>query len=153
MRAHFPIQLSRLALCAVTALVAACDSSPTDLSDDRTFLLVVHPSSATLQPGRQLQLNVTSQGAEDRTLTAGDMLWSSTDAAVATVTAGGVVTAQGNGAAQITAWFEGHRAVASVKVIDRGGLGPCGNLAAAGNPSAEKLSNCNDAPPGGPGKQ
>jgi hypothetical protein len=150
MRAHYPVQL---ALFAVTALVAACDTSPTGLEDGRITVLVVKPSAATLLTGRQLQLNVTSQGALDRPLTATDVLWSSTDDAVATVSPEGVVTARRDGAAQITAWFEGHRAFATVKVLDHGNPGPCGFPELAAEPSQQKTSNCTAEPPAAGGEQ
>jgi hypothetical protein len=53
-----------------------------------------------------------------------DVLWSSSDDGVASVTEDGVVTARGNGAAQISAWWAGHRGFATVKVIERERSGP-----------------------------
>jgi Bacterial Ig-like domain (group 2) len=124
MRVHSLVRLSPLVLFAATAVVAACDSSPTDQGDTRTFLLVIKPSDATILNGRQLQLNVTSQGAKDQVKSPSDVLWSSSDDGVATVTEDGVVTGMGNGAAQITAWWAGHRGFATVKVFERGRSGP-----------------------------
>jgi hypothetical protein len=150
MPASLPIQISSFAILAATALVIGCDSSPTDLSDERTFLLVIQPSSATLQTGHRLQLNVTARGAEDRVRSTTDVLWSSGSDAIATVSADGIVTARGNGSAQIIAWWEGHRGVATVKVIERSAPKPCGELAlATEEPNSDKISSCQTPPPGG----
>jgi hypothetical protein len=150
MRTHFLIRLSPFVLFAATAVVAACDSSPTEQSDTRTFLLVIKPSSATLLTGHQVQLNVTAQGAEDRVHSNSDVLWSSTDDGVATVTADGVVSAKGNGSAQITAWWEGQRGFATVQVVERSIRGPCEQLPLVpAKPSLQQASACKPEPPPG----
>jgi Bacterial Ig-like domain (group 2) len=150
MRTHFLIRLSPFAVFAATALVAACNSSPTDPGpgDTRTFLLVIKPSTATLQPNHQLQLQVLAQGAEDRVRSNTDVVWSSTDERVATVTADGVVTAKGNGAVQITAWWEGHRGLATVKVVEQSVRGPCDHLPIVpAKPNLAKASTCEEPAP------
>jgi hypothetical protein len=151
MHPAFSIQLAPYALLAATALVVACDSSPTGPGNERTFLLVVQPSSATLLSGRQLQLKVTAKGAEDRVRSAKDVHWSSTDDRIATVSPDGVVTATGLGQAQIDVLWEGHRAFATVRVIDRSDIPRCPSFAVEGvEPSAEKVPQCT---PAGEGKE
>jgi hypothetical protein len=148
---HAPVLLhpSWFALLAATALVAACDSSPSGPPDDPIFLLVIQPSSATLTSGGQLQLKVTAKGAEDRVRSNADVHWSSTDDGVATVTAGGMVKATNKGTAQITALWEGHRAYASVRVLDRD-FRPCANFAlAAPGPGYDKALPCIPQPSAG----
>lgn len=143
MHASVPLHSSWFALLAATALVAACDSSPTGQNDEPIFILVVQPSSARLLPGGRLQLKVTATGAEDRVRSAADVHWSSTDEGVATVTADGVVTAANLGLAEIKASWEGRRGSAIVRVIDRTGPPPCPNfLTAALGPSSDKVSQC-----------
>lgn len=149
MHASVPIHSSWFALLAATALVAACDSSPSGPPDDPIFLLVIQPSSATLLSGGQLLLKVTAKGAEDRVRSNADVHWSSTDDGVATVTPGGMVKAANTGTAQITAFWEGHRAYASVRVLDRD-FRPCPNFAAASlGPSYDKALPCIPQPSGG----
>jgi Bacterial Ig-like domain (group 2) len=143
MRPAFSTQLAPYALLAATALIAGCDTSPTGLDREQPFLLVVQPSSATLLTGRQLQLRVMAKGAEDRVSSERDVHWSSTDDRIATVSPAGVVTATGLGQAQIDVLWEGHRAFATVKVIDRDIIPPCPSFAIEGlKPSAEKVSQC-----------
>jgi hypothetical protein len=149
MHASVPIHPSWFALLAATALVVACDSSPSGPAEDPIFLLVIQPSSATLLSGGQVQLKVTAKGAEDRVRSNADVHWSSTDDRVATVTSSGVVNATNRGTAQITALWEGHRAYAAVRVLDPD-FRPCPNFAvAASGPSYDKALPCIPEPSGG----
>lgn len=107
------------------AVVAAGCSSSTAPSDSRT-VLVIEPTEVTLTSGGTLRLIASSRRGEDRLDSPAGIVWSSTDDGVATVTADGTVTAKGSGAAQISAWWEGHRAFATVRVIIRMAHPRCG---------------------------
>ena len=143
----YPRVLLQIPPLAVSALVAACDSTPTGPDREPVFILVIHPSSSILQTGRQLQLKVTAKGAEDRVRSPVDVHWSSTDDGIAKVTAGGLVVAGNHGTAQIRASWKGHEGWASVQVIDRDTPSLCPVFSVEGlQPSAEEAIPCTPLP-------
>lgn len=138
MCAHFP---NRAYLLAMITLAAAC-SSATDPPDPLPLLLI-EPSNLSLAPGGKRQLSVTMRGVEGTVRSPTEVVWSSTDDGVATVSADGIVTANQDGTAQIAVWWEGYRAFATVRVFARATPPRCGRLlAAAPHESDGKRSFC-----------
>src|SRR5437879_6993214 len=70
----------------------------------------VSPASATLQIGQTVQLTATPKDANGNPLTGRTITWGSSNTAVATVTASGLVTGVVAGSATITATDEGRSA-------------------------------------------
>jgi len=80
--------------------------------------VVVTPDSVALQPGQPIDLAVTAYDAEGHVLTGRTVTWTTSDSAVATVGAGGLVTAASPGSARITATVEGVGGSARVFVSE-----------------------------------
>ena len=76
----------------------------------------VTPSAAEVELGSTLQLVATPRDEAGNPLTGRDVTWASSDAAVATVSATGLVTPVATGTATITATSEGQVGTASVTV-------------------------------------
>lgn len=121
-----------LGVTAALTVLGACDSTPTEPRGPREILLLVHPSAATLERGGAIHFNAVTQKPDDAVDPA-EVLWTSSDAGIATVAPGGTVNAVGPGRAQITAFWRGKQAVADLSVID-GGRPAC--QPAGGEPSA-----------------
>ncbi|MBI4502691.1 MAG: Ig-like domain-containing protein [Gemmatimonadetes bacterium] len=79
--------------------------------------VVVAPTPDTLFVGGTVQLTATTRDANNAVLTGRVVTWSSSDAAVATVSASGLVTAVAAGTATITATSEGKSGTASILVL------------------------------------
>jgi uncharacterized protein YjdB len=79
--------------------------------------VVVTPDSVVLQPGQAVDLDVTAYDAEGHLLTGRAVAWTTSDSTVATVGAGGLVTAASPGSARITATVEGVGGSARVIVV------------------------------------
>ena len=80
--------------------------------------ITITPSSVVLDAlGATAQLNATTYDRHSKAITDASVSWSSSDAAVATVSASGVVTAHKNGNARITAASGGATASAEVSVM------------------------------------
>lgn len=108
----FPRHSFRIRVPAVLPLVAASlmlacgggggDGTPTGPTDNtpRVVSVSISPSAPALQVGQQVQLTaaVTVQNGASQGVT-----WSSSSTAIASVTSGGLVTANGVGTATITA--------------------------------------------------
>lgn len=77
----------------------------------------VSPGSGSLYSGRSLQLTAGAKAANGGTLTDRRVTWTSSDAAVASVSDAGVVSAAGFGIATITATVEGKTAYATINVL------------------------------------
>ena len=76
----------------------------------------VSPASPTLAVGATQQLSATARDADGNALTGRTITWQSAGSSVATVSASGLVTAQGQGNVTITATVEGASGSASVTV-------------------------------------
>ncbi|HYW10072.1 MAG TPA: Ig-like domain-containing protein, partial [Longimicrobium sp.] len=76
----------------------------------------VEPDSLVLQAGTRGELRVAARDGNGNVLTGRAVVWSSSDARVATVAVGGVVTGAAEGTARITASVEGVSASATVHV-------------------------------------
>ena len=77
----------------------------------------LQPTSVTLQRNQTATLTATLKDAAGTVLTGRPITWTSSDTTVARVSATGVVTALGIGAASIAATSEGRTATASVSVV------------------------------------
>lgn len=78
----------------------------------------IEPSEATLTAiGETVQLTATVQDRSGQTIVGADVTWRSSDAAVARVSATGLVTATGNGTARISARSGGTEQGIEVKVM------------------------------------
>jgi alpha-tubulin suppressor-like RCC1 family protein len=78
--------------------------------------VIVSPAELTLTSGQTQQLTATTQDANGNVLTGRSIAWSTSDAAIATVSGSGLVTAFAAGAATITATAEGQTDTAAVTV-------------------------------------
>jgi uncharacterized protein YjdB len=76
----------------------------------------VAPATATVAVGGTRQYTATLRDAQGNVLTGRTVTWSSSNTAVATVSASGLVTAQAGGTATITATSEGKSGSASITV-------------------------------------
>jgi outer membrane protein OmpA-like peptidoglycan-associated protein len=79
--------------------------------------LGIAPSADTLSAlGQAVQLSVVAQDADNNVIATPDVAWTSSNAAVVSVNASGLATAQRNGTATVTASAGGQTATASVTV-------------------------------------
>jgi uncharacterized protein YjdB len=88
---------------------------PTSLIDARGFS--VSPSTLTLTVGSTMMLDAHATNDAGDRITVPGVVWSTSDAAVASVGDRGLVTARGAGLARIAATAAGRSAVSSVTVI------------------------------------
>lgn len=85
--------------------------------------VAIDPNSASLGVGQTVQLSATARSAADVVLTDRPVAWSSSNSAVATVSASGLVTAvAAGGPVNITATVEGKTASAEITVISEAAL-------------------------------
>src|SRR5438093_313378 len=91
-----------------TVSVAGCTVSVASVT--------VSPGAPTVQVGQTVQLTATPKDANGTPLTGRVVTWSSNNTSVATVDAGGLVTAGAVGSATITATSEGKSGTASITV-------------------------------------
>jgi probable HAF family extracellular repeat protein len=78
--------------------------------------IVVSPDPASTVPGQTVQLTAELKDKQDRVLTNREVTWSSSNPAVATVDASGLVTGVTPGGATITAASEGKQGTATITV-------------------------------------
>jgi trimeric autotransporter adhesin len=78
--------------------------------------VTITPDASTLLPNQTVQLTATLRDAAGDVLTGRIVTWTTSDAAVATVSAAGLVTAAGGGTATITATSEGRTDTADITV-------------------------------------
>ena len=76
----------------------------------------VSPASSTVQIGSTVQLSATTRDANNNVLTGRAVSWSTANAAIASVSASGLVTGVASGSVQVTATSEGRSASASIIV-------------------------------------
>ena len=79
--------------------------------------VTVAPATSTIYPGQQQQLTASARDASGRVSGSGNSKWSSSDAAVATVSNDGLVTGVAKGTAIITTQVQGKKGTASVNVL------------------------------------
>lgn len=86
--------------------------------------VTVTPSTTSVAPGATTQLTVTLRDANGNVLTGRTVAWTTSAAAVATVSGTGVVTGVAAGSATITATSEGRSGGATVTVANAGPAAP-----------------------------
>lgn len=134
---------------ALLALLGACTSTSTAPSEaGQARLLLVKPAVAILEGGRSLRLQILLVDDERVTQAPAGVIWSSSDAHVATVAAEGLVQGGREGSADIVASWNGLRGVARLTVVD--GVArqePCPTLSvAATGPRHERPTVCPKPP-------
>lgn len=109
-----PLRLLAVAALAAVAFVAACGDG---VGPEKTTEIVITPSTpiVLVSIGETKQLSAETRDASGSE-TDGPVTWESTDAAVATVDDAGLVTAVGNGTAEIRASSDGVSASVQVTV-------------------------------------
>lgn len=106
-------------IASLTVLLAACDDAavPLDPPDPPPVAAVeVTAPAAALEVGATLQLTATTFDPYGRELTGRTITWATSDAAVATVSGSGLVTAQAPGAVTISAHAETKTGSATLTV-------------------------------------
>lgn len=122
-----PILLLLLAACGGDSTAPPPPAPPPPLPPSVPVAVVmVEPASASLVVQQTQQLTATLRDAANQVLTGRAVSWISGAPSVATVGAGGLVTAVGPGTATITATSEGRSGVAQVTVADGAQVGPAG---------------------------
>ena len=101
---------------AVFGALSNVASGTTSASTAPVASLTLSPASLTLGIGSTQQLSVALKDASGNTLTGRTVSWSSSNTAVASVSAVGLVTGVGAGTATITATSEGQSGMASATV-------------------------------------
>jgi uncharacterized protein YjdB len=76
----------------------------------------VRPEQSTVRPGDTVQLEGTPQDAGGRALSGRELVWTSSNSSVATVSGSGIVTAVASGQATVTASSEGMAGRATITV-------------------------------------
>lgn len=110
-------RLKAVTLAAVAALAPwGCDDGSNVGPATPVATVSVTPSTSTLAPGGTVQLQAVTKDAAGTTLTDRKIVWSSSDNAIATVSAAGLVTGVADGTATITATSEGQSGSAVVTV-------------------------------------
>lgn len=109
----------RRVITAVAGLLAlACTTEPTLIPVDITSLTIT-PGADTVVIGDSTQLHAVGTNTRGVPFLQPGAVWETSDAAVATVSSGGTVTAVSEGAATITATLLGFTATANVFVTPR----------------------------------
>src|SRR5690348_5093837 len=107
--------MKHLLATIVLAACVACSSTTTPPSPVASVSVL--PAAATLLPGETLRLVATAMDASRDTLKDRHVSWRTSDAAVATVSATGLVTGVGSGSASITAVVESQSGASGVTVL------------------------------------
>lgn len=97
-------------------LAAACGGDDPGTGLPPITGIVIAAPSDVMVVGRSVQLEVEARAASGAKLPVPTAAWSTTDPAIAEVTATGVVTGVGAGEAVITATAEGHEAAVTLRV-------------------------------------
>ena len=127
--AHVRRALMRIRLAPATALlllalvaIACSDASAPPPPDEPVVSVSVTPATRTLVPGETAQLTAIARGGAGQELPGRSITWSSSSAAVATVSNRGLVTAVAPGEATVSALVEGVAASAVIHVATPGGI-------------------------------
>ena len=104
-----------LLLAAILALTGCSDATAPDTGD--AFLIT--PDQRILEAGAELQLAAALISADGDTTILEDVLWSSSDPDIVSVSASGLASAHRSGAATIVALVSGGRATAPISVERR----------------------------------
>jgi hypothetical protein len=123
--------MRRVTLCAlILLLTSSCggdSGSPTGPDDSNTHpepvaTVSVAPPQLLMVPHEEAQAAASPLDASGGELTEREVVWTSSDESVATVSSTGLVTAQAEGSATITATSEGKEGELAVEVVDGGRL-------------------------------
>lgn len=107
-------------LCLLTCILPACSSDDNEPVDEPVTITVtgvsVSPESISLECGetKQLTAKISPENA-----TAGDITWTSSDEAIATVSSDGTVTGISKGTATVTATVSGKSGTCEVTVTQK----------------------------------
>lgn len=105
--------------CALwAALAAGCGGGGGGPAPAAVAAVEVTPAASSLLAGATVQLSATAKDGQGAALAGRPIAWSSSDAAVATVSAAGLVTTLAPGSAAITATSEGKSGAAAITSID-----------------------------------
>src|SRR5437867_10105890 len=107
---------SVILLSSGVLLLAACGGGGELTGPAPVASVAVTPAAATVVVGATVQLTATAKDAADNVLTDRTVTWTSSNAAVATVSGAGLVTGAAEGRATITATSEGQSGEAAVTV-------------------------------------
>src|SRR5438128_2147107 len=107
--------MKRLSELIVLVALAACDSTTTP--PPPVASVTVLPAAATLLSGDTVRLLATAMDAARDTLKDRPITWRTSDAAVAAVSATGLVTGVGSGTASITAVVESQSGASGITVL------------------------------------
>ena len=112
-----PSMTKTLLLTAALLMGIACNDSTSPPAPAAIASVTVAPSPSTLLVGSTAQLTATTKDSAGNVLTGRAVTWASSNTAVATVSAAGLVTAVAVGSATITATAEGKNGTVAVTVI------------------------------------
>ena len=107
-------RLTKLLLFFILPLLFACTQKEPEVQEVRVESVTLSQSSAEIEIGQTLQLNVT---VSPSTATRKDITWSSNKSSVASVSSSGLVTAVSEGTTTITASADGKKGECTVTVF------------------------------------
>ena len=102
---------------SITATVEGVSGTASFTVVDPIASVLVTPATVTLPVGANEQVTASARDAKGAPLTGRPVVWASSNPAVATINASGIVTAVAAGSANITATVEGVDATATVTVL------------------------------------
>jgi alpha-tubulin suppressor-like RCC1 family protein len=105
-----------VSLVVATLLLGGCGGSDNVGLEKPVSTVTVTPTTSTVTPGGTVQLQAATKDADGAVLTGRAIAWSSSDNAVATVSAAGRVAGVADGSATITATAEGQSGSAVITV-------------------------------------
>lgn len=114
-----PAEIARWSLALALASLAACDS-PTKPAPPRVASVHATPASIVLERDSSAQITIAMFDSAGMALAARPATWASGNAAVARVSATGLVTGIAAGTTTVTATSEGRAASVSVTVLSQG---------------------------------
>ena len=117
MQRQIALRHTLFTLIGATIIACAGDASTGPQQPTPVASILVSPSPVTLVPGAATTLTATPKDANGIVLSGRAMQWTSSNQAVATVTAQGVVTGLTQGVATIRATSEGRTGTATVNVV------------------------------------
>jgi Bacterial Ig-like domain (group 2) len=104
-------------LVSVMLIATACESSG-EPGTHVSPLLIVAPAAGTIKSGATLALYLTAHDEFGDPTVPTNVTWTSSDPKVAGVSGDGVVSAQGIGASDITAYWNGAHAISKITVTN-----------------------------------
>lgn len=128
-----------LLVLSVVGVLVGCGSGDHRQSANALMSITVSgASSAPIQRGQTVQFSATGTYTNGNTFPLTGVVWSTTDASIATVSSSGLVTAVGRGSADIVATLNLVRgkAAVSVKGLAGGDVGPAGATITVEDPSS-----------------